>query len=80
MATVTLKNIPDDLYDQIKQSAQTNRRSINSEIITYIEKSLRGRKVNPKTVIAAARALRKKTSDHLFTEKDITKIKSAGRP
>ncbi len=80
MATVTLKNIPDDLYDQIKHSAQTNRRSINSEIITCIEQSLRGRKVNPKTILAAARALRKKTSGQLFTEEGITKIKRAGRP
>ena len=80
MATVTLKNIPDDLYDQIKHSAQTNRRSINSEIITCIEQSLRGRKVNPKTILAAARALRKKTSGQLFTEAGITKIKNAGRP
>ncbi len=80
MATVTLKNIPDDLYDQIKQSAMTNRRSINSEIITCIEQTLKGRKVNPKTILAAARALRKKTSGQLFTEKGITKIKNAGRP
>lgn len=80
MATVTLKNIPDDLYDQIKQSALTNRRSINSEIITCIEKTLRGRKKDPKTVLAAARALRKKIPRHLFTENEITKIKSTGRP
>ena len=80
MATVTLKNIPDSLYNQIKQSAKSNRRSINSEIITCIEKALRGRKINPDNILSAARALRKKTHGHLFTEKDITKVKSAGRP
>lgn len=80
MATVTLKNIPDELYDQIKQSARTNRRSINSEIIMCIEMTLRGRKIDPAKVIAAARALRRRTSGHLFTEKEITKAKNTGRP
>ncbi len=80
MATITLKNIPDSLYDQIKQSAKSNRRSINSEIITCIEKALRSRKINPDKVLAAARVLRKKTPAHLFKEKDITKVKNTGRP
>ncbi len=80
MATITLKNIPDDLYDQIKQSARTNRRSINSEIITCIEQTLRGRKIDPEKVLAAARALRRKTTGYLFTEKDITQVKNSGRP
>ena len=80
MATITLKNIPDELYDQLKQSAQTNRRSINSEIIICIEQALKGRQIHPKKILAAARALRKKTPGHMFTEKDITKVKNAGRP
>jgi plasmid stability protein len=80
MATITLKNIPDSLYDQIKQSAEANRRSINSEIITCIEKALSGRKVNTDKILTAARALRKKASDHVFRERDITKIKNSGRP
>jgi hypothetical protein len=80
MATVTLKNIPDDLYDQIRQSARTNRRSINSEIITCIEQTLKVRRIHPEKILKTARALRKKTAGHLFTEKDITKVKSTGRP
>ncbi len=80
MATVTLKNVPDELYDQIRQSAKTNRRSINSEIIVCIEQALGGRKIDPKKILAAAGALRKKTSGHLFTEKEITKVRNAGRP
>jgi plasmid stability protein len=80
MATITLKNIPDDLYNQIKKSARSNRRSINSEIIMCVELALKGRKIDPEKVLAAARALRKKTRDYLFTEKDITKAKNAGRP
>jgi hypothetical protein len=29
MPTVTVKNIPSDLYEKLKQSAEVNRRSIN---------------------------------------------------
>ena len=31
--TLTLKNIPDDVYDRLKASAEANRRSMNSEAI-----------------------------------------------
>ena len=31
--TITLKGIPDDVYLRLKQSADANRRSLNSEVI-----------------------------------------------
>lgn len=37
MASITVKNIPDDLYKRLKQRAAANHRSINSEIIVCIE-------------------------------------------
>ena len=37
MATLTLKNIPDDLHEVLKTSAQRNRRSLNSEILARLE-------------------------------------------
>jgi len=40
MATITLKNIPNDLYKRLKLMAKANHRSINSEIIYTLEKSL----------------------------------------
>ena len=33
MTTLTLKNIPDELHAQLKESAERNRRSLNSEIL-----------------------------------------------
>ncbi|MEA3441264.1 MAG: Arc family DNA-binding protein, partial [Chloroflexota bacterium] len=38
MPTLTVKNIPDDLYAQLKRYAAMNRRSLNSEIIVCIER------------------------------------------
>ena len=40
MATITLKNIPNDLYKRLKQMAKANHRSVNSEIIYTLERSL----------------------------------------
>jgi len=35
IATVTVRNIPDELYERLKSIAEINRRSINSEIIIW---------------------------------------------
>ena len=37
MATLTLKNIPDELHARLKESAERNRRSLNSEILFRLE-------------------------------------------
>ena len=37
MASITVKNIPDELYARLKAVAESNRRSINGEIIVCIE-------------------------------------------
>ena len=37
MLNLTLKNIPQDLHAQLKKSAERNRRSLNSEILTRLE-------------------------------------------
>jgi antitoxin FitA len=80
MPTITVKNIPTELYELLKQSAATNRRSINSEIITCIERAVRGRKVNPEILIERARRLRLKTKDHPVTDNDLANWKQVGRP
>lgn len=38
--TLTLKNIPDSIYQSLKQSAEAHRRSLNMEAITVLEKAL----------------------------------------
>ena len=37
MLTLTLKNIPRDLHSMLKESAERNRRSLNSEILMRLE-------------------------------------------
>lgn len=69
MPTITVKNIPPDLYERLKQCAKANRRSINSEIIVCIEQAVGGRKAQPEDVLGRARKLREKTEGHLITER-----------
>ena len=80
MPTLTLKNIPDDLYVQLKEYAKINRRSINSEIILCIEKTIRSNRVNPETVLTKARNLREATSNYTITDDEFDGAKTAGRP
>lgn len=80
MATITIKNIPDDLYERLKQSAETHRRSINSEVIVYLERSLLSQRVSPEATLARARQLREKIGEYRLADDELTTLKAAGRP
>jgi plasmid stability protein len=80
MPTLTIKNIPDDLYLRLKRSAKANRRSLNSEIILCIERAYRSRRIDPEAVLARARVLREKSAAYVITEDELTAAKRAGRP
>jgi len=79
MATVTVKNIPDELYDRLKSVAEINRRSINSEIIMCIENTVTSRRLNLDEVLENARQIRKLTAGHLISDEEFKKAKTEGR-
>ena len=79
MATLTIKNIPDELYEQLKQSAARHRRSVNSEVIVCLEKVLGSSFVDPATLLASIRALRKTVSTVFVNEEDLQAAKDEGR-
>ena len=76
--SLTLKNVPDDVYDRLKWSAETHRRSINSEAIVCLEAVLVPARVSPNERVARARAMREKMSA-TFKAEDIDEFKRAGR-
>lgn len=80
MATLTIKNLPDDLYEQLKQTAAQHRRSINSEVIVCLERSLLAPKIDVVETLSKIRKLRRKTFGHFLTDKNIAKAKNEGRP
>ena len=73
MATITIKEIPDELYAFLKETAKRNRRSINSEVIYVIEQAVRSRRVDAEYAIARARELRALTADHPISIDEIWK-------
>jgi antitoxin FitA len=77
--TLTLKNIPDDVYERLKASAATHRRSLNSEAITCLEAILLPGRVSPAERIARARALRAAPPKGKFKARDIDAMKREGR-
>lgn len=79
MTALTIKNLPDDLYDQLKASARIHHRSINSELIHCLETTLKPRKVDPHEVLAAARTLRAQVRAQSISAGDINAAKRDGR-
>ena len=79
LANITVKNIPDDLYEKLSRSAKINRRSINQEIIVCIENSVQNKVHTPEQVLEKARKLRKKTADHPVSNDELSSIKGIKR-
>ena len=77
--TLTLKNIPEEVYARLKASAETNRRSLNSEAIVCLESVLMPARVSADERLARARALRAATPKATFRAKDIDAFKREGR-
>ena len=80
MPALTIKNIPDDLYTRLKEAAQTHRRSLNSEILYCVERTLGSHKIDISDHLAIARTLRAKTAAHPLTDDELNAAKNEGRP
>ena len=77
--TLTLKNIPDEVYERLKASAATHRRSLNNEAIVCLESALIPGRVTVSERLARARALRAALPKAKFRTKDIDAYKREGR-
>ena len=78
--TLTLKNIPDAVYDRLKLAAKMHRRSLNSEAIVCLESVLLPTRMLPSERIARARELRAALPPAKFLARDIDAAKREGRP
>ena len=79
MPSITVKNVPADLYERLRQSAKANRRSINAEIIVCIERVVSPQPVDPELVIARARELRERTARYIITDEELGAAKADAR-
>jgi plasmid stability protein len=60
MPALTLKNIPEELLQRLRDSAHRNRRSLNSEVLARLDVALPPPPEDPEVTLARLAALRKK--------------------
>jgi antitoxin FitA len=79
MATITIKNIPEAVYQRLKRQAARNRRSVNQQVIACLEHSTGSVPLDPAAFLARAREIRKLTKGPALNEKRLKEFKTAGR-
>jgi plasmid stability protein len=80
MATVTLKNVPDDLVRLLKEEAKQNRRSLNQEALARLESSLGAPRRSGDETVKALRRLHKRLAGlPSLTDAFLNRAKTEGR-
>jgi len=79
MVTVTIKNIPEQIYERIKAQAKSNHRSINGEILSILEQAMSLPPIDVKTTLERARKVRELTANYVVTADEIEKMINEGR-
>lgn len=79
MPNLNLKKIPVRIYRALKRSAHLHHRSMNSEAIVCLEKTLTARLVDVENILERARAVRIHL-DQDIRLKDLNGARKEGRP
>jgi antitoxin FitA len=80
MPTITIKNIPEEIYEKIKLQAKANHRSVNSEIISIFEHAVQKRTPGDvKAILERARKVRELTAPYIISDEELSEWKKEGR-
>jgi plasmid stability protein len=80
VATLTIKNLPDELYTRLKARAAEHRRSLNSEAILAVERALTDHPTeDPAHLLAALRRSRARLKGLYLTDKALRAARESGR-
>ena len=79
MVTLTIKNVPPEIYERIKTQAKNNHRSINGEVISILEKALSIPPIDVQTTLERTKKLREMTAHYVITADEIEKMIDEGR-
>lgn len=80
MATLTIKNIPEPLVKRLRQHAAAHRRSLNFEVISYLEQMTHSVPIDADALLARARAVRRIPKGVRLNDRLLQDLKTAGRP
>jgi len=79
MKTLTIKNIPDDVYQKLKESAEANHRRIGDEVIAILEKAFLPKPLDVEAWLEKARQIRQLTAGYRATAEEIEEAINEGR-
>ncbi len=79
MPTLTIKGLPDLIYERLKAQADAHRRSLNGEIIVCLERAVTATRFDPAAWLAAARAFRESVDIEPLTDRELRAARQAGR-
>ena len=78
MPAITLKDLDGSLHRQLKKRAARHHRSLNREILSCLENSVRSAAIDVEALIVRARVLRQQVSGRL-TDRVLRRLKTEGR-
>lgn len=79
MVTITIKNIPEEIYERIKTQAKVNHRSINGEILSILEQAISIPPIDVEETLKRAKKIRELTAHYVITADEIEKFINEGR-
>lgn len=79
MATLTIKDVPLEIYERLKIQAKNNHRSINKEAISILERVLFVPPLDIKATLERTKKIRELTAHYVITDEELTKWKNEGR-
>jgi plasmid stability protein len=80
MATLTIKNIPEPVVKRLKQQAAAQHRSLNFQVISFLEQMTHSVPVDADALLVRARALRRAPKGVKVTDRLLEELKVVGRP
>jgi len=80
MASLTIKGISDELLERLRLSAERNRRSLNSEVLQLLERSVGPTVLDPEMFLARIGRLQERTHLPYLTDEFLDRTIEEGRP
>jgi plasmid stability protein len=79
MASLTLSNLPDVLYERLAQRASQHGKTVSDEVVRCIELALNAERPDTEAILAEVRALRESNKRVYLTDADLQAAKEDGR-